>query len=621
MNVLNILDVHHVDSRVLRNKGLQTPSGPEGSSGSNLSCVPRGCLAINPFVRNLMGYLVFARKYRPQVFEEVIGQHHVTQTLQNAITAGRVAHALLFAGPRGVGKTSAARILAKALNCTTGPTSVPCGQCGSCQEISSGISMDVIEIDGASNRGINEIRELRENVKYAPARSRHKIFIIDEVHMLTPEAFNALLKTLEEPPGHVIFIFATTEPNKIPVTILSRCQRFDFRRIPLKEMIQRLEDIVEREDVRISGNSVQLLAREAEGSMRDAQSLLDQVISFAGNEVRDEDVAEVLGVVDRRLLYDTSQAIANHNAQRCLEILDRLDQYGYDFRQFSKELLDHFRNLMVVHIAKTPETLIDLPKNEIDELMEQSKRFDFRQVQQCFNVLLQSDGDLSHSTFPKLILETALLKMVDIQPVVAIDEILHRLEVLEDRLSRPMPDPAGQSNAHVLHDPGSGMNNGTEGAPPGLESTTGFDKDHKERTGSGPTENLEEAWKSLLESTNRENPILGAFLSHGRLLTLNDQTIEIGFKKGSFYYDRVREEENTKAVADITRSFFRKELQLIFSLIDQAPRCSSIQRGERETDRDRRVRKEVLENPIVKDALEIFEGEIEEIKVGTRFES
>jgi DNA polymerase-3 subunit gamma/tau len=568
-----------------------------------------------------MGYLVFARKYRPQIFEEVIGQHAVTQTLQNAIKAGRVAHALLFAGPRGVGKTSAARILAKALNCATGPTPAPCGQCDACQEISSGISMDVIEIDGASNRGINEIRELRENVKYAPARCRYKIFIIDEVHMLTPEAFNALLKTLEEPPGHVIFIFATTEPNRIPVTILSRCQRFDFRRIPLKDITQRLKDIAENERIRISENSLLLLAREAEGSMRDAQSLLDQVISFAGNEVHDADVAEVLGVVDRRLLYDISTAIVDNDAQRCLEILYRLDQYGYDFRQFSRDLLNHFRNLMVVQIAKNPETLLDLPSNEIDHLIEQSKGFDFRQVQQCFTLLLRSEGDLSHTSAPRLILETTLLKMVDIQPLVPIDEIISRLEALEERLSQPGPYPMEQAGSRVSPQTKPARSRESKESAGASDSATAFDEAHKEGADPATSDDREATWKSLLESARRENPIVGALLAHGQLLALNDRMIRIGFKKGSFFQERTREEATTRAITRICRSFFKKDLQLVVSIMDRTSGYPLSREDERETDRDRRLRKEVLENPIVKDALEIFEGEIEEIKVGTRFES
>jgi len=568
-----------------------------------------------------MSYLVFARKYRPQVFEEVIGQRHVTQTLQNAIAAGRVAHAFLFAGPRGVGKTSAARILAKALNCASGPTPTPCGECESCREISSGISMDVIEIDGASNRGINEIRELRENVKYAPARSPHKIFIIDEVHMLTPEAFNALLKTLEEPPGHIVFVFATTEPSKIPVTILSRCQRFDFRRIPLKEIVQRLEDIVEREGVTIGENSLLSLAREADGSMRDAQSLLDQVISFAGNEIRDEDVAEVMGVVDRTLLYEISQAIASRDARSCLEILDRLDQFGYDFRRFSRELLDHFRNLMVAQITETPGALLDLPKNEIDDLISQARGTDFRRVQQCFSILLRSDGDLSRSTFPKLILEMALLKMTDIQPVVAVDEILNRLEALEERLSQTGIQPLNQSDTDPSHNPEPGIPNGSEENAASLDKAMGSDEALKPRTNGGSSEDLEVTWKSLLESTRRENPILGALLAHGQLAKVNDRVIEIGFRQGSFYYERIQEKVNKGALLEICRSLFGGDLQLSFSIIDKAPEFSATTGEKEETDRDRSLRKEILENPVVKDAMEILEGEIEEIKVGTHFDS
>src|SRR5512136_2228572 len=288
-------------------------------------------------------YLVLARKWRPQLFEEVIGQRHITQTLQNAILQKRVAHAFLFTGARGVGKTSTARILAKSLNCEKGPQINPCNQCTTCHEISSGTSMDVIEIDGASNRGIDEIRELRENVRYTPAKSRHKIYIIDEVHMLTKEAFNALLKTLEEPPPHIIFIFATTEPHKLPNTILSRCQRYDFKRIPLKEIVGSLKKITEEEKVKISQRGLLSLARESDGSMRDAQSLLDQVISYAGQEIRDEDIVDVLGLVSHKILSDTMEAIANQDAGRCLEIVEEVYQYGYDAQHFCRELLHTLR--------------------------------------------------------------------------------------------------------------------------------------------------------------------------------------------------------------------------------------------------------------------------------------
>src|SRR4030066_1794670 len=286
-----------------------------------------------------MSYLVLARKWRPQVFEEVAGQRHITQTLQNAISQKRVAHAFLFAGARGVGKTSTARILAKALNCETGPHTDPCNHCNICKEITNGTSMDVIEIDGASNRGIDEIRELRENVRYNPAKSRYKIYIIDEVHMLTKEAFNALLKTLEEPPPHIIFIFATTEPQKIPATIISRCQRYDFKRVPFKEIIGSLKRILEEEKIQVSQRGLLSIAQESEGSLRDAQSLLDQVIAYAGKNIKDEDITEVLGLIDRKILNDTIEAIANRDVERCMEVIEMVYHFGYDLQHFCRELL------------------------------------------------------------------------------------------------------------------------------------------------------------------------------------------------------------------------------------------------------------------------------------------
>ena len=386
-----------------------------------------------------MSYLVLARKWRPQVFEDVIGQRPITQTLQNAISQKRVAHAFLFTGARGVGKTSTARILAKALNCETGPSLNPCNQCKTCHEISSGTSMDVIEIDGASNRGIDEIRELRENVRYTPAKSRHKIFIIDEVHMLTREAFNALLKTLEEPPPHIIFVFATTEPHKIPSTILSRCQRYDFKRIPLKEIVESLKKITEEEKVQISQRGLLYLARESEGSMRDAQSLLDQVISYAGKEIRDEDIVEVLGLVDQKILYDTLEAIADRDAGRCVDVVEQVYLYGYDVQHFCRELLHSLRNLILLKVSQHPGHLIELPEEELQVLRKLAERFPFDHVNHLFNLLLKGEEEVAQSTFPRTMLEITLIRMATLRPVLAIEDILKKLEGLER--TRP-PSPA-----------------------------------------------------------------------------------------------------------------------------------------------------------------------------------
>ena len=298
-----------------------------------------------------MSYLVLARKWRPQTFEAITGQEHVTRTLTQAIEQDRVHHAFLFSGARGVGKTTAARVLARALNCTQGSTPTPCGTCEACTEIASGSAIDVFEIDGASNRGIGEIRDLRDGVAYAPQRDRYKIYIIDEVHMLTTEAFNALLKTLEEPPSHVKFIFATTEPQRIPVTILSRCQRFDFKRIPVKVMTQRLSEILAEEGVSIDESALGLVCRESEGSMRDALSLLDRIISFCGESATYDQVAEVLGVADRAWLAKIVGATLSNDVKSALAVIEEIVTYGVDLRQFSGDLVHYLRDIVVLQVA------------------------------------------------------------------------------------------------------------------------------------------------------------------------------------------------------------------------------------------------------------------------------
>ncbi len=313
-----------------------------------------------------MAYLVLARKWRPQTFEDVVGQSHVTKTLRNAVRSGRIAHAYLFTGARGVGKTSVARILAKTLNCEQEPGSRPCNVCSNCREITQGSAVDVLEIDGASNRGIDSIRELRETVRYRPAKSRHKIYIIDEVHMLTPEAFNALLKTLEEPPEQVLFVFATTEPHKIPQTILSRCQRFDFRRLTIAELVQHLRRIVESESGSFSDAVLFAVAREADGSMRDAQSLLEQLMAFSSEDLSDEEILDVLGVVDRRSVLKTADAILSGNARACMEVVEDLYRRGIDSRRFCQQLCDHFRNLLFVALGGVDGAgRLEVPAEEI----------------------------------------------------------------------------------------------------------------------------------------------------------------------------------------------------------------------------------------------------------------
>ncbi len=385
-----------------------------------------------------MPYEVFARKWRPQLFEEVIGQEHITQTLKNALLSDRSAHAYLFSGARGVGKTSVARILAKALNCRKGQGGNPCNKCTSCIEITNGSSVDAQEIDGASNRGIDEIRNLRENIRYLPSSGTYRIYIIDEVHMLTLPAFNALLKTLEEPPEHVKFIFATTEAHKVPVTILSRCQRFDFKRIPILKIEEQINRIIKEEGIKISDIGISIIAREAEGSLRDAESLLDQVVSFTGPNVEDDQITAVLGIIDRDLIYKISQAIIDGDSKSCLEIIDEIYNYGYDIKDFYREVTNQFRNLIVSLIHQDSSHLMDLPDNELKETKKQAKQAGMERLLQSLNFLINREVDLRYTNNPRIALEAILLKLSVLREYLSFDELIKKIEDIEKRLNKPI---------------------------------------------------------------------------------------------------------------------------------------------------------------------------------------
>ncbi len=580
-------------------------------------------------VKEDTSYLVLARKWRPKLFEEVVGQQPITQTLQNAISQKRVAHAFLFSGARGVGKTSTARILAKALNCEKGPQINPCDQCTNCQEITQGTSMDVIEIDGASNRGIDEIRELRENVRYTPAKSRYKIYIIDEVHMLTKEAFNALLKTLEEPPSHVIFIFATTEPHKIPATILSRCQRYDFKRISFKEVIGTLKRIVEKEELQISQRGLLSIAQESEGSLRDAESLLDQVIAYAGKNIRDEDMAEVLGLIDRKILGDTIEAIANRDVERCMGVIEHVYHFGYDLQHFCRELLQYLRNLILIKVSQHPEGLMELSEEELGLFKRQAEKFHFDQLNHLFTILLKGEQDIAQSTFPRTMLEMTLIRMATLRPILPIDEIMKKLEILGDseRFKESKEKKTSPPSGKVVPPEGPGRDKEVaEGLPTGQEETREakiFEKNEdlkdleKEEAFSdvGP-KNRDETWKRLIDFTRARNPILGSFLALGSLVYLNDEKIEIGFEKDSFHYERMLEKENRVQLETICLEYFQKKAKVAILPLNQGVGSRGrMVLGEEKTagnESERRLEKREEENPIIQEALRLFEGKIVE---------
>ncbi len=478
--------------------------------------------------------------------------------------------------------------------------------------------MDVIEIDGASNRGIDEIRELRENVRYTPAKSHYKIYIIDEVHMLTREAFNALLKTLEEPPPHIVFVFATTEPHKIPATILSRCQRYDFKRIPLKEIMESMKKIISEEGVHISQRGLLYIARESEGSMRDAQSLLDQVISYAGKDIHDEQITEVLGLVDRKILFDTLEAIVQRDAARCMEVVEQIYQYGYDVQHFCRELLQQLRNLILLKITEHLEALMELPEEEIQALRNVGKGVHLDHLNNLFNLLLKGEEQVSQSTFPRTMLEMTLIRMATLHPGLPIDEILKKLEGMEkgeepsisamDRgdnrpnVSRPektrKPDAVEKIGA------------GTASAEPEKPPVTDNAKEQME-SGGAPLNTLEETWKELVTFARTRNPVLGSFLVFGELTRLSDERIEIGFEKDSFHYERMLEEENREQLERICRDYLGREAKLIISPVD--PEEGPRPRGRSGFLRDgveKGTEKKAEEHPLIQEALRIFDGRI-----------
>jgi DNA polymerase III subunit gamma/tau len=551
-----------------------------------------------------MEYLVLARKWRPQVFEDVIAQDHVVRTLKNAIRFGRVAHAFIFSGPRGVGKTSVARILAKALNCAEGPAEIPCNQCPNCREVTDGISMDVHEIDGASNRGIDEIRELRESVKFSPSSSRYKIYIIDEVHMLTKEAFNALLKTLEEPPSHVIFIFATTETHKVPATILSRCQRFEFRRIPLKQLVNSLKDIARPEGIKISDTALGWIAQGAEGSLRDTLSIFDQVISFAGTDIQDKDVEVLLGVGDKLFLPQISRAVFDRNAAACLKIIEECFYTGLDMKVFYGMILNHFRNLLLVKITGGDGNLIDLPDHEIEELKKQAEPVSRETLQRLFDILMTEDEAMRKSLNPRFNLEFILTRMAYLEPLIPIDELLTKLEHIEKRLgSKREEQPAV--------------------APP--KHSVSFEKQEREKDHGDFKINehvqeppLDDLWERYKDHVKKKSQPLWSKIDPGNFLGYEKDCIRIGFPKGYIFLDDIKEESQIEKLTQISREFFQKDVTLKIEILESEAEKNHPKNGRNGTanGRTNEIRREALNHPLLQKIMDLFEGaEVREILI------
>jgi DNA polymerase III subunit gamma/tau len=435
-------DCRSVELRALCNEVPRTPPGPEGSNGTGnasgaadhprflalekisvISCQSSAEAAHSP----LMTYQVIARKYRPQTFRDLVGQEHVTETLANAIKNNRVAHAYIFSGARGVGKTTAARILAKALNCVNGPTAEPCGVCDSCKEIAAGTSLDVIEIDAASNRGIDQIRELRDMVRYAPAAARSKVVILDEAHMLTGEASNALLKTLEEPPDRVIFVMATTQPEDLVDTIRSRSQHFHFRALTFNEIAGRIEEIARKEDLKIEAGAVSVIARMAEGSLRDALSFLEQARAYCGDTIGDKAVRELFGVVPEDALNELVEAIAAGSAERALGLVHTFQKEGRNLQHFCREAVRHIRNLLIARVSGENSDLIAATPDQRPAIAKAAALFSEEDLTRFFQILLQTDDDLRRKPDPRVHLEMGLLRLINAGRLAPLEELMAEL--------------------------------------------------------------------------------------------------------------------------------------------------------------------------------------------------
>jgi DNA polymerase-3 subunit gamma/tau len=567
-----------------------------------------------------MSYEVIARRWRPKAFEAVVGQRHVTETLKNAIASDRLAHALLFTGPRGVGKTTTARIVAKALNCAQGPSPAPCGACPTCEEIAAGRSLDCIEVDAASNTQVEKTRDLLETVQYAPGRGRHKIYIIDEAHMLSMSSFNALLKTLEEPPPRVIFILATTEPHRIPATIHSRCQRHDFRLLGVAEIGERLAEIAAAEGATADEGTVALLSQAAAGSLRDAQSLLDQAIACLGTTLSADRVADLLGLVRAEVLAEAADAILAREVGRALSLVDRLAGHGQDLRQFTLELCAHLRDLMVVKACAAPGPLLETARVPLETCRAQAERTSLAELEVMIRTLQRAENEMRRATQPRLLLELALLRLAEVRHLTDLRSILDRLATMEGRLGEgesagappqaelplfgaaapprraesppPPPRPAGKPLAMAKEAD-------APTAPPPTPPTAAV-----------PTEGLAGGWASAIESL-RSRKRLASVLAEVKPVAIEGDRLILEVPNGNaFVRDTLEDVETRRALGEAASATYggRIRVEYRFTAADPALGSAPALAG--------RGPAPLQDHPLVREALILFGGSVVRASAG-----
>jgi DNA polymerase-3 subunit gamma/tau len=631
-----------------------------------------------------VSYLVLARKYRPQTFEDLVGQDHVARTIGNAIATGRIAHAFIFTGVRGVGKTTSARLLAKCLNCVgpngdrTAPTATPCNACAPCREITAGQDLDVQEIDGASYNGVDEVRRLQEGMSFRPARDRFKIYIVDEVHMLSNAAWNAFLKTLEEPPPHVKFIFATTEVHKVPVTILSRCQRYDFKLIGTQTIARRLEQVLALEKIEADGAAIQVLAREAAGSMRDAMSLLDQVIAFSGDKLTGADVIRVLGVADRKILHELGTALVAGDAAACIGVVDRLAQQGFDLPHVAKDVLAHLRNLVVAKVCaqQAPDAgpslreLLDLADEEIADVVAQASRAEVDDLSRLFQGFSKAYDDIVKSGQPRTALEMTLVRLARRPPLLPLDELLARVGDLERRLGgAPTPGPAPRGggggggrgpqpatgNVHQSAtssftapnvDVGPARTHGalalaeptlraapspvatppapTPFAPPAPSpprapaAPAPVPAPVAQPIAAGPLPDMA-AWRSVVERLRTEKAPLASIFDHAVPIQVGPERVVIAFDPTQvFVAQRAAQSEALEALTRAARAHFAAPTEVVLDLSARpvaGARTVAAMEAERRAAATAKARAAVQEHPVVKEVIRLFGAQVRDVKL------